>query len=97
MNTKAENAIDPLQPEYWNKPLWFVYGSEAWPMVLCAMIKNNAGVNIWGYSVWKRQPGFRTLGQDAGAWINREDAVAFADQQHMLDYLKKITTPKVKH
>lgn len=94
MKRKAENAVDPMQPQYVDRTLWFVYGYDCFPSILCAKLILISGLNIWGYSVYKRQGGFRTLGVPAGPWIGANAAVAFDDQQHALDYLKKLTTPK---
>lgn len=99
MKIKPENSIDPLDPKYFGIPLWFVYGYECFPSMFCARIKPDQHTQgqppvIWGYSVYKRVPGFRTLGVRAAEWIAKNGADAFAEQQHALDYLKKITTPK---
>lgn len=64
--------IDYNDQENYNKPLWCVYGSECFPSMFCCKIIYNAefGPIVWGYSVYRRSPGFRTLGQNVNIWIN---------------------------
>lgn len=90
-------AVDPHLAEHQYKPIWVVYGSTAFPSLLCCKINHCQGVAcIWGYSVWKRVPGFRTLGQHLSQWVEKSElCFFFADQQHALDFLKLTTTPKV--
>lgn len=66
--------ILPTSPEYLNRPLWCVTGPLCAPSVFCCMIKTykEYGPAIWGYSVFKGQPGFRTIGQDLRAWKTAE-------------------------
>lgn len=50
-----------------NVALWCVYGYSAFPsMIGCTLrVHNHRGVeslNIWGFSIYKRQRGYRTLG-----------------------------------
>lgn len=80
-------------------PLWCVYGHECCPTVLsCAVFKSNynGSINIWGYSVYKNSPGYRTLGQDLKVWCEKQNPrpVFFTDQDKALDYLKDLTMPK---
>lgn len=93
-----ENEIDALLPGSWGTPLWVVYGGVAFPSILCCRINAPQGKPvIWGYSIYRRSPGFRTLGQDLAEWMGRqEDPHFFADQNHALAYLKKITWPRCK-
>lgn len=85
-----------------NTPLWCVYGPNCFPTVFCCMINepNGGGRAIWGYSVYKRSPGFRTLGQMVGDskycgnWIEENSAKFFLTQDEAFDYLKQLTTPK---
>jgi hypothetical protein len=101
---KAKGAIDPFDQTHFNKPLYCVYGYDCFPNVLTCMIRPALSAmespTIWGYSVYKRQPGFRTLGQNLKNWYlsnthPKSSAVFFDDQDNMLAYLKTITTPKV--
>lgn len=88
--------IDPNAPESAGKVLWCVYGHTFWPQLLCCKLHDYEGDrNIWGYSIWKNKPGFRTLGQRLATWYASHDlCLFFDDQQLALDYLKKISTPK---
>lgn len=97
MKKVPDHAVDPLDPQNHHIPLWAVYGvSIYWPQVLCCRIRLNEGFpHIWGYSVWKRQPGFRTLGIPVKTFMAREGfCFFFASQTRMLEYVEKITTPK---
>jgi hypothetical protein len=89
-------AINPLDPINFNKPLWVVYGSKYQPSVLCCLINNTSGYTvIWGYSVWANSAGFRTLGQCLSTWMEKSDEVLFFDVQvTALEYLNLILTPK---
>lgn len=86
------NEVSPLDPQHAGKPLWCVYGPDCFPSLICCRIKDG---NIWGYSVWKRQPGFRTLGISLEAFAKeRETPRFYAAQADALERLAKITTPK---
>lgn len=65
--------IDPFDQQHWNKPLFVVYGSTGFPQMLCCKVRLNEGVpTIWGFSIWRRTPGFRTLGTHLDSWATRE-------------------------
>lgn len=96
MSEKKE--IDPTKTLL-ETPMWVVYGPSCFPTLFCCMVNNpqRAGLTIWGYSVWKRQPGFRTLGVNLQEWRDRPEvkpARFFATQDDALQYLGKITTPR---
>lgn len=83
--------------EYLDKPLWCVYGPDCFPTVFCFKLHDSGqyGITIWGYSVWKRQPGFRTLGQNLLKWDEKTNKPKyFTKQEDATAYLVKITTPK---
>lgn len=96
-------AVDPLDPSNHDKPMWVVYGiSPFWPQLLCAKVLPHDGggvlppsVNIWGYSVWKRKPGFRTLGVAVQEWSARHAfGPFFYDRQEFaLAHLKAVSSP----
>lgn len=95
--------VDPHDPANHGKPLWVVYGSTAFPSILCCRLRINDGhATMWGYSVWRRSPGFRTMGTYVKNWIasleaKREDLYEFYDdQEEALDRLRKILTPTKK-
>ncbi len=88
-------AVDPTNPGYWQRPLWIVYGRECFPQLLCCKLNMTETLDIWGYSIYKRSPGFRTLGLNYHKWAaTHAMCFVFAEQQHALDVLKEITTPK---
>ena len=84
----------------WNKPLWLVYGHKCFPQLLCCKLNFSGALNIWGYSVYRGEPGFRTLGRDLHAWIRecREKGYElfefYDDQEQALDRLRKLTIPR---
>ncbi len=85
-------------------PIWMVYGPVSMPSLVCVRIKeyppnyvkqgDPASRAVWGYSVYKRKPGFRTLGVGR-AWVEEHEARFFADQADALAHLAKLTTPKL--
>lgn len=92
---KAKN-INPLDPAYHDRPLWVVYGGQGYQL-LCCKVNNHptCGLIIWGYSVYKRKPGFRTLGIKLTEWVARErETMFFANQIDALEVLADLTAPK---
>jgi len=87
-------------PELQNIPLWVVYGYDSFPSILCCKIWPSRGdgvLYIWGYSVYRNSPGFRTLGQSAVNWaLSVPNVKFFDDQDEALAYLKQLTKPKGK-
>ncbi len=89
-------------------PYWCVYGSKYSPSILCFKLhfwktdlpsyKHLEAINIWGYSVYKRKPGFRTLGIKFDEWCNRDnsDKKFFTSINTATDYIKSLVTPKIK-
>lgn len=101
--------INPMDPTHHGKPLWVVHGPTCNPSIVCAKLfayssehvllpVGQAGphVAIWGYSIYKRKPGFRTLGCDVIKWSARDKPAArfYTDQDEALADLRRITTPK---
>lgn len=88
--------IDPLKPEFHNIPIWCVYGYDCFPQLICCRLSEGHGsINIWGFSIYKRSPGFRTIGLPVDDWRKKYDkCVFFSTQDSALEYLKKLTTPK---
>lgn len=68
--------------------LWCVYGPECFPTVFACKVKNHpdSGRTIWGFSVYRRQRGFRTLGTGK-EWMLRNDALLFATQADAFSYI----------
>jgi hypothetical protein len=93
--TEDSRAVEPT--EHLDTPLWVVYGPDCFPTMFCCKVLNHptCGLVIWGYSVYRRQPGFRTLGQGLQAWLEaHEKPKFFARQDGALQHLAKITTPR---
>jgi len=93
--------VFPVQnPDCWNKPLWVIYGYDCFPSILCCKINNG---NIWGFSIYRRSPGFRTLGMNLETWYNEEGKAHtqmvpefYDDHEEALEKLRKITShPKL--
>lgn len=100
-------VIDPHDHAFRYRPLWVVYGkSEAWPQLLCAKLvgyttdhrlsPSGPVTCIWGYSVYRRKPGFRTLGINVDEWSATHEYGPFfyADQAEAIEHLRRITTPR---
>lgn len=103
--------IDPRDTMFTNVPLWCVYGYDFCPQVMACKISRahieaakaagrdyvHMGPAILGYSVFKRQPGYRTLGQDLAHWLNSHEthktAKFFISQREALAYLSDLLTP----
>ena len=91
------NTIEPTNQEYWNIPLWCVHGHKSHPSIHCLMIVScrDGSINVWGYSVYKRAPGFRTLGMSLEAFAkDKTICYYFSTKQAALDYLSDILEPK---
>lgn len=98
-----DGEIDPYNPANFDKPLWCVYGPECFPTLFCCKILylpsyGPIGPCVWGYSVYRRQPGFRTLGQSLKNWLANEHtgkAHFFEYQECAMEYLRQLTTPRI--
>lgn len=94
---KVKNSLDvnelPVGVE-----LYCVYGPNCFPSIFSCVIRQHiTGKCVWGYSVYKRVPGFRTIGHHIGDFLNRyKNAVFFDKQEYALEYLSKLITPKIK-
>lgn len=81
-------------------------GPKCAPSILCfrlsrSALEENKIVNIWGYSVYKGVPGFRTLGVPFAKWIEEETERAcgtsprfYLSLDDALERLRKILTPE---
>lgn len=88
----TDNPLDHL-----DTPMWCVYGPDCFPTIICFKVSKYLHyTTIWGYSVYKRKPGFRTLGQDFETWDKQHKGKYFLRQEDAIAYLTKITTPKIK-
>lgn len=76
-------------------PLWVVCGYESFPQVFPCIIRSNKdGPVIWGYSIWKRNGGYRTLGIHAAEFVVRHDICFFFRSQELaLEYVGQLITP----
>jgi hypothetical protein len=90
------NNIDPHLSINHNKVIWCVYGPYGFPTMFCCVIKTASHIPaIWGYSEYRRSPGFRTLGREiTGGWIEEHDAKFFNTQADALAYMGELTTPR---
>ena len=81
-----------------NIPLWIVYGHDCFPEIVCVAAKRHElpPIAVWGYSIYKRSPGFRTLGLDPWKYFKDKNANVFTDQDEAFEYLRELMTPKKK-
>ncbi len=99
----STGEIDPRDPYWHGRPLWVIYGPKCHPTFICAKLRAydaahiiqpvgrpGANVCIWGYSVYRRVPGFRTMGTGIETL---DDPHFFSVQDEALSYLRKLTTP----
>lgn len=94
---KAENSIDPTAPQYRDVPLWCVYGYDCFPEIIACTVHDHGQYSlcVWGYSVYRRQPGYRTLGRELQAWMSQYKMVEFfAKQEDAIMFINKLVTPK---
>lgn len=63
--------VDATLEIHRDKPLWCIYGPDCFPTLFCCKILNHPefGLTIWGYSVYRGEPGFRTLGRNLSGWM----------------------------
>lgn len=89
-------AIEVNNEQYHDIPLWCVYGPDSFPSILCCKIQRRTeGLVIWGFSIYKRSPGFRTLGITVEEWRKRYDKCKFFDKhEDAIELIMKLTTPK---
>jgi hypothetical protein len=68
--------------------LWAVYGPSSFPTVFACRMRDYdyADRAIWGFSVYKRIPGFRTLGVGRD-WAEKNDLHIFEGRQEAFDYI----------
>jgi len=95
--------VDPNLPENQDRVLWCVHGVACFPEIFCCKIRADAeyGPIIWGYSVYRRKPGFRTLGRNVNSWM-RELQEKFGcsmfefydDHAEAITRITQLTTPK---
>lgn len=81
-------------------PLWAVMVvHQGLAEIQCLKIRDqsNGDLHVWGYSVWRNSPGFRTLGIRLSAFTERFVSCAFYnDHDGALAALKVATTPSKK-
>lgn len=93
--------VYPLHSEeHLNKPLWLVCGYKYSPEVIPCLIRHHdEGLVIWGYSVYRNSPGFRTYGTALSSFYSMRvkeygwnlPLRFFDDQDSALLYVKELT------
>lgn len=106
-NSIPQHVIDPMDPINHGKPLWVVYGHECAPSLMCCKLlaytsdhqllpigTKGTNVVIWGHSVYRNKPGFRTLGQNIDSWAGKSiyGPYFFESQKNALEEICRITT-----
>lgn len=98
----VDGEVDPL--EYIGVPMWCIYGHDCFPSVVCCLLSEyehpveGKQIVIRGYSVYRREPGFRTMGRTLDSWrqsnkeYGRELEKWFINQQKAMLYLNKLVT-----
>jgi len=93
------NFVDPTDPAYHDgKTVLYVVDADAksFPFVFSCIIKANPSGKpvIWGYSVYKRSPGFRTVGHEVDTYIKQRSATKFfITQNDAALYMFDLITP----
>jgi hypothetical protein len=91
--------IDPYDRKYHDVPLWVVYSGPINGIgLMCLKINNATGTpSVWGYSVYRNSPGFRTLGSGFRSFMERyERADFFADLDEAVEHMKVQVAPSPK-
>lgn len=44
------------------------YRTNAWPFYFMVNQPPGSAPTLWGFSIWKNQPGYRTYGNDVAKW-----------------------------
>lgn len=98
IDLKSAYDAGTISREWTGRPVWIVYGEKAFPRLICAKINippTDGRLCVWGYSVWRRQPGFRTLGTRLETWAAEHGVCEmYANQDDALDRLRSMTTPR---
>lgn len=99
MKTKLKTTIDPFDIQYLEKPLWIICGAECFPTIIACKLRDHGrfGICIWGYSVYKGKPDYRTLGQRLETWMTRASnsiVYFFDNQENAIAVLNGFITPK---
>ena len=85
-------------------PLWCVYGPDCFPTMFCFKLRSWTsdnidfqhlnGIYIWGYSIYRGEPGFRTLGLNFENWKESiNNPLFFETSEEACKYLKVLVTP----
>ena len=85
---KLAMGVDPTKQI--DKPLWVVSGPSCFPQLTLVTIKNHptCGLTVWGWSIYRRCRGFRTIGLSLSAYIGQnENAKFYLNRQHAFDRL----------
>lgn len=95
--------VDPNLSEHHDRVLWCVHGVACFPTMFCCKIRAHAeyGAIIWGYSVYRRKPGFRTLGRNVNSWMQELKEKFgcsmfefYDDHSEAIKRVTQLTTPK---
>jgi len=102
-------VIEPSDARWHNKPLWVVFGHQNEPSILPCVLRaydedhrmlpdgRPGTVVIWGYSVWRQRPGYRTYGLDLSTWVQRSELepVFFDSHDDAIERIRSLTTVPV--
>lgn len=73
------------------EPIWCVYGPESFPTVFLCKILDHPSVGrvVWGFSIYRRAKGFRTLGTGR-EWAERNGARFFLTKESAFSYIEQL-------
>lgn len=97
-------AVNPR--DHFDQPMWCVYGPDCFPTLICCKVvegPSGYGPTILGYSIYRRKPGFRTIGQNLDKYFSDMQKTYgwdpnpqfFVEQPMALEYLRILTECKV--
>lgn len=60
------------------------YCSDRWPFWFMVKADRRGDLNLWGFSIWRNQPGYRTFGDLLANWVrNNPDAKVWPDTDRL--------------
>lgn len=97
---RLSGPIDSNDSAHWGIPLWVVgVKYKGLADIQCIKIRDqsNGDPHVWGYSEWRRSPGFRTLGISLATFRDRFVSCRFyCDHDAALAAIKTASTPSPK-
>ena len=103
-------AIDLNDLKHYSRPLWCVFVHSFEPSIIPCILRaysvqhvllppgQPGRVVVWGYSIWRRKPGYRTYGVSLLEFSKRHslEPMFFDSQDEAIEQIRKLTTVSVR-